>query len=425
MKAAIKNLGCKVNAYEAEFVRRILEKNGFIIVSDNAEADVYIINTCTVTNTSDSKSRKLIRKIRREHENAILVVMGCALENTKEDLSKIDADIILGNKDKSKIVEYINEFMKNKKRIIKFYDMSNQPFEDMEIDKFETKTRAFVKIEDGCNNFCSYCIIPYVRGRVRSKKASDVINEVTSLVQNGHKEIVLTGIHTGQYNDNGITLSMLIKELLNIKGLYRLRLSSIEITELNEEILNMFKENKIMANHFHIPLQSGSDKVLKEMNRKYNTAYFKEVIDALRRISSNVSISTDLIVGFPTESEEDFIDSYNFCKEIKFSKIHVFPYSKRDGTKASTLKSVVSDKDKKLRTKKMLDLSIELEKQYLTNNLKTKENVIIEEFKNGYYIGHTSNYIKVYIKEECELNKVYEIILDSIYKDGILGSIIK
>lgn len=420
MKAAVKNLGCKVNAYEAEFVRNLLIKNGYEIDEENP--DIYVVNTCTVTNTSDNKSRKLIRKIRRENKSAVLVVMGCALENTKEDLSKIDADIIIGNKDKSKIIEYINEFLKERKKIIKFYE-NKEEFENMEIDKFETKTRAFVKIEDGCNNFCSYCIIPYVRGRVRSKSASSVIEEITSLVKNSHKEIVLTGIHTGQYNDNGITLSDLIEKILEINGLYRLRLSSIEITEIDDKLLKLFKENKIMANHFHIPLQSGSDKTLKDMNRKYSTNYFLEVVKKLREINELVSISTDLIVGFPTETENDFINSYEFCKSINFSKIHVFPYSKRNGTQAASLKNIVDDKTKKMRTKKFLELSGLLEKQYLEKNINRKENIIIEEKKDNFYIGHTSNYIKVYIEEDCILNNVYEITLTSIYKDGMKGKI--
>ncbi len=420
MKAAVKNLGCKVNAYEAEFVRNLLIKNGYEIDEENP--DIYVVNTCTVTNTSDNKSRKLIRKIRRENKSAVLVVMGCALENAKEDLSKIDADIIIGNKDKSKIIEYINEFLKERKKIIKFYE-NKEEFENMEIDKFETKTRAFVKIEDGCNNFCSYCIIPYVRGRVRSKSASSVIEEITSLVKNSHKEIVLTGIHTGQYNDNGITLSDLIEKILEINGLYRLRLSSIEITEIDDKLLKLFKENKIMANHFHIPLQSGSDKTLKDMNRKYSTNYFLEVVKKLREINEFVSISTDLIVGFPTETENDFINSYEFCKSINFSKIHVFPYSKRNGTKAASLKNIVDDKTKKMRTKKILELSGLLEKQYLEKNINRKENIIIEEKKDNFYIGHTSNYIKVYIEEDCILNNVYEITLTSIYKDGMKGKI--
>ena len=420
MKAAVKNLGCKVNAYEAEFVRNLLIKNGYEIVDENA--DIYVVNTCTVTNTSDNKSRKLIRKIRRENKDAILIVMGCALENAKEDLSKIDADIIIGNKDKSKIIEYINEFLKERKKIIKFYE-NKEDFENMEIDKFETKTRGFVKIEDGCNNFCSYCIIPYVRGRVRSKSASSVIEEITSLVKNSHKEIVLTGIHTGQYNDNGITLSDLIEKILEINGLYRLRLSSIEITEIDDKLLKLFKENKIMANHFHIPLQSGSDKTLKDMNRKYSTNYFLEVVKKLREINEFVSISTDLIVGFPTETENDFINSYEFCKSINFSKIHVFPYSKRNGTQAASLKNIVDDKTKKMRTKKILELSGLLEKQYLEKNINRKENIIIEEKKDNFYIGHTSNYIKVYIEEDCILNNVYEITLTSIYKDGMKGKI--
>lgn len=423
MKVIIKNLGCKVNNYECEFVRHLFIKNGFNVVEEETHADIYVVNTCTVTNTSDKKSKKIIRKIRRENPTSVLVVMGCAIEYTKKDLKKIDADVIIGNKDKSKIVEYVNEFLKNKKQIIKFYDMSKQEFEDMEIEKFETKTRAFVKIQDGCNNFCSYCIIPYVRGRVRSKSVTKVIKEITSLVNSGHKEIVLTGIHTGQYMDNDKDLSYLLKEILKIKNLYRIRLSSIEITELNDDILELFKNNKIMANHFHIPLQSGCDKTLKDMNRKYNTEYFKNKIKEIRNINPNVSISTDLIVGFPTETENDFIESYYFCKEMEFSKIHVFPYSDRDGTIASKLSSVVNSNEKKIRTKKMIELSNNLEQNYFKKCINNLEEIIIEEEKDDFYIGHTSNYIKVYLKGNYEINQIYNVKLKNNYKDGILGEV--
>lgn len=421
MRAIIKNLGCKVNNYECEFVRELLIKNGYTIVTE--DADVVVVNTCTVTNNSDVKSRKIIRRERRENPSSILVVMGCAIENSKLDLSGIDADIYIGNKDKSKIVDYINKFKEKKEKIMKFYDMNNVSFENMEIEKFETKTRAFVKIEDGCENFCSYCIIPYVRGTVRSKDFDLAINEVESLVKNGHKEIVLTGIHTGQYKSNGKDLGDLIEELVKIDGLEILRLSSIEITEISDKILELFKTNKKLANHFHIPLQSGSDNTLRFMNRKYNKEYFLNIINKLRSIRSEVSISTDLIVGFPTETEEDFLESYEFCKMINFSKIHVFPFSLRSKTEAEKLENIVKPIEKKARSKKIIELSNNLEKNYLEKNINKMHSVIIETKKDDYFIGHTSNYIKVYIKND-DVSEVETVKLIKIFKDGMLGEII-
>ena len=303
--------------------------------------------------------------------------------------------------------------------------MMNQEFEDMEIDTFESRTRAFVKIQDGCNNYCSYCIIPFVRGNLRSKNKEKIINEITSLVKNGHKEIVLTGIHTGQYgSDSAYKLVDLIKDILKIKDLYRLRISSIEITEVNDELLELFKNNKIIANHFHIPLQSGCDKILKLMNRKYDTSYFYDKVKKIRSIREDVSITTDVVVGFPNETDEDFLSTYNFCKKIKFSKIHVFPYSDRNGTVASKMKNKVEGNIKKQRTHKLLELSKSLENEFNNKNIGNIFEIIVEEKKGDLYIGHTSNFIKVYLKDNVKLNEIYKVKLVKIYKDGIIGELI-
>lgn len=410
--------------YESEFVRETFLNAGYDIVKDNA--DIYIINTCTVTNNSDAKSKKIIRRIRREHKDSIIIVMGCFCEAQKENISNIiDADIIIGNKDKSKIISYLEEYKKNKKQIIKFYDELDE-FEDMEIKKFETKTRAFVKIEDGCENFCSYCIIPYVRGKVRSKEPNKVIEEINALVKQNHEEIVLTGIHTGHYGSdlNNYNFYRLLVDILKIKELFRLRISSIEITELTEDILRLYKENKTLANHFHIPLQSGCDKTLKSMNRKYNTKYFKDKIKDIRNINKDVSLTTDVIVGFPGETDEDFKKTYEFIKEQKFSKIHVFPYSERKGTKSSTMDNKVDPIKIKQRTNKLLNLSKELEKDYYNKFLNKEVEVLIEEEKNNYFMGHTSNYLKVLIKDKVQLNKVYRIKIVKI-DNNIYGELKK
>ena len=278
MKYYIYTLGCKVNNYESEYIKSLLDKEGFIFNEENP--DIVLINTCTVTNNSDKKSKKMIKRFRRVFPNAIIVAMGCYIQYVNGN--EVDADIIIGNKDKSKVVSYIKEYFKDKNKIIKIYDMNKSDFEDMEIEKYTTHTRAFVKIEDGCNNFCSYCIIPYVRGRVRSKEFNKVIEEVKRLVINGHKEIVLTGIHTGQYYSNGKTLYDLLKELVKIEKLERLRISSIEVVEINDDIINLIKNEEKLVSHLHIPLQSGSDKISKLMNRRYDKKYFKEKIDKIR-----------------------------------------------------------------------------------------------------------------------------------------------
>ena len=349
MKAAIHTLGCKVNIYESEYIINILKENGYQIVDFDSKADIYIINTCTVTNTSDKKSEKMIKRARKQNKDAIIIAMGCHAQIKGDN---IDADIIIGNKDKSKIISLIEEYQENKNKIKRIYNLDNVSFEDMYISSFNSHTRAFVKIQDGCDAFCSYCIIPYARGPIRSKDPKTVIKEITSLVENGYKEIILTGIHTGKYGkDINYTFEQLLKEIIKIKNLYRIRISSIEINELTDPILNLIKDNQVIAKHLHIPLQSGSDKILKLMDRKYDLKFYKDRIEKIRKMIKDVSITTDLIVGFPNENEKDMEDTLKFLKEIKFTKIHTFPYSKREGTKAASMENQIDETIKRKRVK--------------------------------------------------------------------------
>ena len=389
MKVGICSLGCKVNIYESELVTNILKNNNYTVVDFEDKADIYIINTCSVTNESDKKSRKMINRAKKNNPAAIIIVMGCYSQVNAED---IDVDIVLGNKDKSKIVEIIEEYIKTKQKKKIIYDLTKVDFEKMEITNFDSHTRAFVKIQDGCNAFCSYCIIPYVRGRVRSKDPEDVIKEVTTLVEKGYKEIVLTGIHTGRYGtDINTTLEELLNKLVNIPNIYRIRLSSIEINEITPGIKELLKENKVMAKHLHIPLQSGSNKILKLMNRRYNKEEFLSMVDNLRDIP-DISLTTDLIVGFPNEDEEEFNETIDTLKEIGFTKIHTFPYSKRKGTPAAIMDNQVSPEEKKKRVHRILDLSNKYEHNFYESKIGKIYDGVVEIHSNGTTIVYTSNY---------------------------------
>ena len=411
-KFMIKTLGCKVNSYESEFIRTLFLNKGYTEVENGA--DVIVVNTCTVTNTADNKSKKVINNVKDHNgKNAIVVACGCFCENNKEKIEDlINADIILGNKDKSHIVEYVEDFARNKKRIIKMYDMSNVLFEDMEIKKYEHNHRAFVKIEDGCNNFCSYCIIPYVRGRVRSKDFNTCLMEFNDIALNGHKEIVLSGIHTGQYNSNGKRLSDLINEISKIDQIKRIRLSSVEITELDDGMMKIIENNPKFVSHLHIPLQSGCNKILKLMNRKYDLDYFTNKVNEIRKYRKDISLTTDVIVGFPGESEEDFLETYNYCKSIGFAKIHVFPYSDRNGTVASRMENKVPGNIKKDRARRLISLSQELENAYIEKFISRKISVLIEREDNGYCYGVSEEYIPVKLKGKYECNEIYDIVLE-------------
>lgn len=414
MKFNIYTLGCKVNTYESNVMSDKLKNAGYIEVSLNEKADISIINTCTVTNTADSKSMKMIRHAIRLNPGAIIVVCGCMSQNKKEEIDGVD--IVLGNVGKSNIVEYIKEYQDNKKNIYDVKNMEDVPFESMSLNNFN-KTRAFVKIQDGCNNFCSYCVIPYTRGNVRSKKQKDVLKEVCTLVNNGHKEIVLTGIHTGNYGAefNNYDFADLLNDLVQIKGLERLRISSIEITEINDRVLDVIKNNKILVDHMHIPLQSGSNSVLKRMNRKYDIKYFIDKINTLRSIRPEISITTDVIVGFPGETEEEFNEMVNNIKEINFSKLHVFPYSKRNGTVAANMENQIDESLKKKRAHILLELSKQLEIDYMNKFINKEIEFIPEIYKDGYLIGHTGNYLS--IKQKGEIEELHKL------KKGIITNI--
>lgn len=419
----IHTLGCKVNTYESEYIINELKKNGYIIKSFDDICDVYIINTCTVTNNSDSKSKKTIRQAIRRNPDACVVAMGCFIASHM-DYKEAGLDIVLANKDKSKIVELLDEYFDKKEQIIDLYDKRLTDFEDMYITSFPGRTRAFVKIQDGCDNFCSYCIIPFVRGKCRSKDYDTVIKEVTELVNNGYKEVVLTGIHTGSYGiDIDHSFADLLRGLIKIDGLKRLRISSIEVTELNEEVLDIIKNSDVIVDHLHIPIQAGSDEILKAMNRKYNLAFYKEIIDKIRNIRRDIAISTDVIVGFPGEDINLFNKTIDTCREIGFSKLHVFPFSEREGTKAARLSNKLDGKTKKEYANKLIEISKELEINYMKKFINKRLDVLIEEYKDGYSYGHTSNFIYVKIKGEYEHNEFVSVLLKEVEYPYMLGEV--
>ena len=416
-------LGCKVNAYENEFILSSFKDKGYEIVSDNSKADIYVINTCSVTNQSDAKSRKIINRITRENPDSIIVVMGCFIEANK-DYEHEGVSIIIGNKDKNKVVSLVEDFIKEKENKKLLYDDFDLEFEDMFIKNMNSRTRAFVKIQDGCENFCSYCIIPYTRGRCRSKNKDKVIEEVRTLVNNGYQEVVLTGIHTGHYgNDIDTTFPNLLKELVKINGLLRLRISSIEITELTDEFLEVLEDNKIIVSHMHIPLQAGSDEILKSMNRKYDTKYFEEKINRIRKIRPDISITTDIITGFPGETDELFEKAYEFIKKIKFTKLHVFPYSRRKGTKADLMLNQIDERIKKERVNKLINLSNQLECKYLEKFIDKIVEVLIETNSDNISSGHTGNYLMVKINKNIKSNSLVKVKINKLVENYLEGEL--
>ena len=420
MKFYIYNLGCKVNSYESNVMRDNLVNNGFEL-SDVEDADIVIINSCCVTNSADNKTMKLIRHVRNNYD-VVLVVVGCYIQSKKDDLSNIPGDILIGNRNKAVISNYINRFLIDHKRIEDVSDVSKIDFEQMKLNNYD-HTRAFIKIQDGCNNFCSYCIIPFTRGGVRSKKKDNVISEVKSLISNGHKEIVLTGIHTGNYGCEfeNYDFACLLNDLVRIEGLERLRISSIEITEINERVINIIKNNNILVDHMHIPLQSGSDTILKSMNRKYDIKYFIDKINVLRSIRPDISITTDVIVGFPGETDDLFLETVSNIKKIGFSKLHVFPYSRRSGTVADKMDNQIDECIKKKRVRVLLDLSRELEISYMNKFIGKKFSFIPEVIKDGYLIGHTGNYLLIKYKSNKLVHDDIEVTITGIEYPYCIG----
>ena len=419
--------GCKVNAYESEFMKEQLLNNNFKYEKSYKNSDIVIINTCSVTNEADNKCFRKIRSVRRDNPACIMVVCGCSAENHRDNLPDIYIDILIGNREKSQIVSLIKNYLITNKTYEKFYDDRSSVFEDMKVNAFEDKTRAFVKIQDGCNNFCAYCIIPYVRGNIRSKEINKCVEEIKELVLNGHKEIVFTGIDTGNYGrETGkYNLVDLIRLVSEIPELERIRVSSIEITSIDDEFIDELKNNKKLCGHLHVSLQSGCDKILKAMNRKYTCKEYLDKIKKIKKVRPDVNLTTDVIVGFPGETEEDFQETIEFCKKVGFSKIHVFPYSKRNGTKAATMSNQVPNEIKKDRARKLIKIDEDLQKEYYDGFKNKIVNVLIEEVKNGVSIGHTENFIKVEISEVLKENENYDVIIKKTYSDYVLGEVKK
>ena len=426
MKVAFATLGCRVNFYESEAMAEKFIREGYEVVDFDTFADVYVINTCTVTNMGDKKSRQIISRARRSNPEAIIAAVGCYSQMSPKEVSAIEGvDVVLGTRNKGDVVYYVNKAKEEGQPQVHVEGvLKNKKFEDLKIEEYQDKTRAFLKIQDGCNAFCSYCIIPYVRGRVRSKDPEDVIKEVTTLVEKGYKEIVLTGIHTGRYGtDINTTLEELLNKLVNIPNIYRIRLSSIEINEITPGIKELLKENKVMAKHLHIPLQSGSNKILKLMNRRYNKEEFLSMVDNLRDIP-DISLTTDLIVGFPNEDEEEFNETIDTLKKIGFTKIHTFPYSKRKGTPAATMDNQVSPEEKKKRVHRILDLSNKYEHNFYESKIGKIYDGVVEIHSNGTTIVHTSNFIPVIINDIVEEGTIVDVKIEKVEDLKVYGRIV-
>ena len=413
------NLGCKVNAYELSAISSLLIKEGF--KEDNEHPDVVIINTCSVTATADQKSRQHIRKMQKLFPNAVIAVMGCyAQGNYKFIEEEIKPTILLGTSHRKDVVELIKQALKDHEYKTLIEENTRQfEYEELGITSYSENVRAFLKIQDGCNNFCTYCIVPYRRGKMRSRNKENVINEAKYLVKQGYQEIVLSGIHVGGYGQDlkDCSFSDLVEELSSIPNLKSLRISSIEESEIDDKLISLIKTKDNLAKHLHIPLQSGSTHVLKMMNRKYTREQFIERIKEIKAQVPNVMISGDVIVGFPQETEEDFMDTYNLCKEC-FNMLHVFPYSQRPGTVAARMEGQISPEVKKDRSRRLLALGDELYASYANKYVGQEVTVLIEKYdeKQQAYIGHTSNYLEVKIPLE---SKVGEFKTIKLQKDMI------
>lgn len=427
-KIGFVTLGCKVNIYESNALKNELIQRGYEVGEPTKDCDAFIINTCSVTNMADAKSRKMIHRLSKLNPDAVLCVMGCYSQTNPEAMELDGVDVLVGNGNKLEILPMLEDKLLDHsiQKQMKILDiLSYKEYEPLEVTTYD-HTRAFVKIEDGCENFCTYCIIPYARGPVRSKPADEVIQEVKRITKEGYLEVVLAGIHTGRYNDSGTTLSMLIERILKeIPQLERLRLSSIEINEIDDHFLTLMSESKVLADHLHLPLQAGSDLVLEKMERKYNTAFFLDKINKIRKVRPNISITTDVITGFPYESDLCFEETKKFIQTVKFSKLHVFPYSMRRNTKACMFPQI-SDSIKKQRTNELLEMSKKLEEEYARKFIGTTVEVIVEQVCDEVYMtGHSSNYLQVFLsKDEALLKKNVVVQLDSIQNGKIYGKVL-
>lgn len=428
LSVAFCTLGCKVNSYETDLMRESFEGNGYNIVDFNDIANIYVINSCSVTNLSTRKTRQQLSKAKRQ--GGIVVLAGCYAQEIKDKTDIKNVDIIIGNEEKNKIVEIVEEYIAKKGKLEYISDISKvKKYADTKILNKGINIRESVKIEDGCNNFCSYCIIPYVRGRVRSRKIEDITQEVENLVKSKVKEVVLVGIEIASYGkdlEDSISLIDVIEAVNKIEGLDRIRLGSIEPRVLTDEVIERLANVEKLCHHFHLSVQSLDDNVLKRMNRKYNASYVLETIEKIRKKMKDVSFTCDVIVGFPGETEEEFLNTYEMAKKIGFYEMHVFKYSKRKWTRAATMENQVDGKTAIKRSEKLIELASKNKKEYMEKFLNRKMNVIFESYKDGYLYGFTSNYIKVKVKGDKALwGTLTKVELCSIEGDLILGKLLQ
>lgn len=434
MKVAFSTLGCRVNQYESEAMAEKFIREGYEVVDFSEIADVYVINTCTVTNMGDKKSRQIISKARRLNNNAIIAVVGCYSQIAPKEVSAIEGvDVVLGTRNKGDVVYYVNKARDEQKIQVHVEGfLKNKKFEDLNIEEYQDKTRAFLKIQDGCNRFCTYCAIPYARGSVCSKEPRKVIDEIKKLASHGFKEVILSGIHTASYGldlEGNITLIDLIEDIEKIDGIERVRIGSIEPAFFTNEVIEKIKGFKKLCPHFHLSLQSGCNTVLKRMNRRYTAEEYEHIVNVLRENIKDVSISTDVIVGFPGETEEEFNETYEFLKKIKLTKTHIFKYSPRKGTRAAEMKEQIDGKVKEERSKALIALNDINEQGFIEKYINKNVKVLLEQQvkgKENIFEGYTENYIKVEVEkpENIKTGDIIECRIEKAHKDFAEGKII-
>lgn len=430
-KVAFYTLGCKVNQYETNAMIERFIKENYEIVDFEELSDIYVINTCTVTNMSDRKSRQIIRRVKQINPNSILVVTGCYAQVASKELEKIEEiDLIVGNTEKKDIVNIVENYKKDISSKYEISDINNQKeFVDFGTTTYTEKTRAVIKVQDGCNNFCSYCIIPYAKGRVRSRKLESVIDEIKSIAQRGIQEVVITGIHVASYGldfkDENTRLIDLLEEINKVEGIKRIRLGSLEPNIITDEFVERLKKVDKICDHFHLSLQSGCTDTLKRMNRKYTTEDFEKVVERLRNAFPNVALTTDIIVGFPDETDEEFNTTYEYLKKIKFYKMHVFKYSQRKGTRAAVMPNQIDGNIKEERSHKLIELSNKNEEEFLDRYIGKEVYVLFEQEEGEYIKGHTSNYLVVKVNGKGLENKMLKAKI--INKEGfeLIGKIMQ
>jgi threonylcarbamoyladenosine tRNA methylthiotransferase MtaB len=430
---AFYTLGCKVNSYETEAIWQLFAKHGYQKVEFEQEADVYVVNTCTVTNTGDKKSRQVIRRAIRQNPDAVIVVTGCYAQTSPKEVAAIPGvDIVVGTQGRDQLLDYVEQYKQERQPILAVGNiMKQRTYEELKVPTFSERTRAFLKIQEGCNNFCTFCIIPWAKGLSRSRDPQNVLKEAKKLVASGFKEIVLTGIHTGGYGEDltDYRLADLLRELDQIEGLARIRISSIEASQIDDELVQVLNQSSKMCRHLHIPLQAGDDQVLKRMRRKYTVAEYREKILQLHEALPQVAITTDVIVGFPGETEEQFHNTYHLIEELGMYQLHVFPYSKRTGTPAARMPDQVSAEIKHQRVERLIQLSKQLQKRYAEQFIGEVLDVIPErevEDRAGYYTGYSDNYLPIQFPASSDLvGKICRVRLDQADEDGGTGTFVR